>query len=254
MKSLPQKTLILLICTAALATSAWAKADPAPAAPAAGTPAKKLPEPHSSTDPDNTRYLNAPNLTVACEDRVAKIQGQPCDVIFIGDSITAGWLGKGKDVWAKYYSSRHPLDFGIGGDKTQNVLWRLDHMAVQSLRPKAAVILIGTNNVSNTPEEIAAGVKAVISKTLATFPDVKIILVSIMPNRRANQKMMDADAIIRTYADDRTVSYLDLVPLMTPVGDNWKGLGADHLHPDASGFELWASAMDPLLTKLLAGN
>jgi lysophospholipase L1-like esterase len=223
-----------------------------------------LPEPHSSTEPDNTRYLNKPALMKGCAEQVAKIQGQPCDVIFIGDSITAGWLSKGKEVWAKYYSDRHALDFGIGGDKTQNVLWRLENMDVKGLTPKVAVVLIGTNNLANTTREIADGVKAVVAKALATFSGVKIILVSIMPNRRVNvkpkdaeaynQKMMDADAIIRNYADDRTVFYLDLVPLMAPVGNNWKGLGTDHLHPDATGYEIWAAAMDPLLTRLLANH
>ena len=72
-----------------------------------------------------------------------------------------------------------------------------------------------------------------------------------MPNKRANDLMMAANTILRTFADGQTVYYLDLVPLMTPVGDNWKGLGADHLHPDADGYQLWADALLPLVNKLL---
>ena len=220
-------------------------------------------EPMSTTTPDNTRYVNNPDLLKGCAAQVAAIKGKPCDIIFIGDSITEGWLGAGKDVWAKSYGTRHALDFGIGGDKTQNVLWRLENMDVKDLKPKVAVILIGTNNTGNTPQEIADGVKAVITKTQTTFAAVKIILVSIMPNARANQKMMDADAIIKGYADVSTVTYLDLVPLMTPVtttspdgktDTNYKGLSKDHLHPDAPGYQLWADAMEPLLTKLLGGK
>ena len=74
--------------------------------------------------------------------------------------------------------------------------------------------------------------------------------------------MMQVDSIIKSYADNSTVYYLDLVPLMPPVttttpggktDTNWKGLGKDHLHPNAIGYQIWADAMEPLLTKLLAG-
>jgi len=188
---------------------------------------------------------------------------KPCDIIFICDSITAGWLGAGRDIWKKDYEPRHALNFGIGGDKTQNVLWRLNNMDIQNLKPKVAVVLIGTNNTANNPHEIADGIKAVLANTQATFPGVKIILVSIMPNERAADKMKQVDSLIKNNADNSTVYYLDLVPLMPPVtttapdgqtDTNWKGLGRDRLHPDASGYQIWADAMEPLLTKLLSGG
>ena len=231
---------------------------PTPTPPPANPP---LPEPTSTTTPDNTRYLNRPELLRGCVAQATAIKGKPCDLIFIGDSITAGWQGAGKAVWTQFYVPRHVLNFGIGGDKTQNVLWRLENIDVKDLRPKVAVILIGTNNRMNKPQEIADGVKAVLDKTQATFPGVKIILVSIMSNKRANDTMMATDAIIKNYADNSTIYYLDLVPLMPPVtttgadgktDTNWKGLGKDHLHPDASGYQIWADAMEPLLSKLLA--
>jgi len=222
-----------------------------------------LPEPLSTTTPDNTRYLNAPTLLTACADRVAAFNNKPCDIIFIGDSITAGWLGAGKAIWDKKYAPRHALDFGINGDKTQNVLWRLANMGVQGMQPKVAVIMIGTNNTLNSPHEIADGVKSVLANTQENFPGIKIILVSILPNARANDKMMEANSLIRSYADDSAVYYLDLVSLMPEVttnapdgtlDTNWKGLGPDHLHPDASGYQIWADAMEPLLAKLLKGG
>ena len=114
-----------------------------------------------------------------------------------------------------------------------------------------AVVLIGTNNTHNTAPEIAAGVRAVLTKTQTVFPGIRIVLMSIMPNQRANDLMMSADTLIRKFADNKTIYYLDLVPLMTPVGDNWKGLGPDHLHLTAEGYQLWADALQPLLAKLL---
>lgn len=131
------------------------------------------------------------------------------------------------------------------------MLWRLENYPIQRLHPRVAVVLIGTNNTRNTAPEIADGVKAVLTKTQAIFPGVKIILVSIMPNARANDLMMSANTILRTFADDNTIYYLDLMPLMVSVGDNWKGLGEDRLHPDEAGYQLWADALVPLVNKLL---
>jgi lysophospholipase L1-like esterase len=125
-------------------------------------------------------------------------------------------------------------------------------MDVASFRPKVAVLLIGTNNTRDTPGDIAAGVKAVLAKTQQTFPGVKTILMSILPNARASEKMAAVNAITRTFADDRTVFYLDLAAKMPPEGDSWKGLGPDKLHLTVEGYELWAAELDPLLEKLLA--
>jgi len=260
------KHTLIALCAIWLGPAAVAQntppiASPPPAAPSEA--AAKLQEPLSTTTPDNTRYLNNPKLLTECQARLLAMTDKPCNIIFIGDSITANWLGAGRAIWEKDYAPRHALDFGIGGDKTQNVLWRLNNMDVQALKPKVAVILIGTNNTANNSHEIADGVKAVLGNTEEVFPGVKIILVSIMPNGRANEKMMQANSIIRSFADDSTVYYLDLVPLMPEVTTtapdgktetNFKGLGRDDLHPDASGYQIWADAMEPLLSKLLSGG
>jgi len=260
-----QFVLALIMLGLGLAASAQTNAPVTPAAltnPAETAPVTP-PEFVSPTTPDNARYLDNPSLLAGCEAQLAAINGKPCDIIFIGDSITANWLTVGKAIWDKYYAPRHALDFGVGGDKTQNVLWRLTNMDVQSLKPKVAVLLIGTNNTANNPHEIAAGVQAVLANTQEIFPGVKTILVSILPNERANDKMMQVNSLIRGNVDNSTVYWLNLVPLMPAVtttnpdgtvDTNWKGLGKDHLHPDASGYQIWADAMEPLLTKLLAGQ
>jgi len=223
------------------------------AAPTFSLPNPLLTEPAPvSTVPDGTRYLNGPNLLVFCTSQVALFNKSQPDIIFIGDSITQGWLGRGKAVWNANFLPRKALDFGISGDQTQHVLWRMETYPIARFHPKLAVVLIGTNNQHNTPEEIAAGVKAVLTKTQTLYPGIKIIVNSIMPNRRNNALMMSANAIIRTYADDNSIFYLDLVPIMTPVGDNWKGLGPDHLHPDAAGYQLWCDALLPLVNQLLS--
>jgi len=204
--------------------------------------------------PDNARYIKSPKIIAGCTQRVADIKGKPCDIIFIGDSITEGWNVRGRAVWNEHFASLGALNFGISGDKTQNVIWRLENMDIASLHPKVGVILIGTNNGADTPKDIARGVREVIKHTQNKFEGIKIILVSIMPNKRANEKMMATNELIKEYekTEDESITYLDLVPLMTPVGDNWLGLSKDHLHPDAVGYELWAKALDPLIAKDLA--
>lgn len=218
----------------------------------AQTPAPK--EGTSPTTPDNARYIIKPELLTHCKERCAAIKGKPCDIIFIGDSITAHFVdASGKEVWARKYAPRNALNFGISADKTQNVLWRMDNLDIKDLKPKVAVILIGTNNTHNTKEEIAAGIKAIVDKTRSFYPGIKVILVSIMPNQRANDLMMSVNGIIKGYADDKTVYYLDLVPVIHPPGDDaWKGFLPDHLHPNATGYQIWADTMEPLLSKLLS--
>jgi lysophospholipase L1-like esterase len=216
----------------------------------------------SSTQPSDANAKRRVAWYQDCEKRVAEMKGKPVDVIFIGDSITenfikeptATWDMVGKSVWEKHYAGRNVLNFGVGADATEHVLWRFEHMDIKGFSPKVAVILIGTNNTQDSPQQIAAGVKAVLDKTRQTFAGVKVILVSILPNARATQKMADANQIIQTFADGKTVNYFDLASKMPPEGNSWKGLGRDRLHLTPAGYELWASEMEPLLSKLLSGN
>jgi lysophospholipase L1-like esterase len=213
----------------------------------------------STTVASDSNFRARPKNYQDCSDRVAAAKGHPVDILFVGDSITEGWTSagwggveRGLTVWNKVYAARNALNFGVGADATQNVLWRFDTMDVKDLKPKVIVLMIGTNNTRNTADQIAAGVHAVLGKMEGMYPAARIILVSILPNQRAGALMTETNGILRTYADDRTVFYLDLVPAMPPVGDNWQGMGPDHLHPTVAGYQIWADAMEPLLTRLLA--
>jgi len=212
--------------------------------------------------PSDDNYKARTNWNIACQQRVNAMKGKPCDIIFIGDSITQNWTEKsskswtsvGITVWDKFYANRHALNFGVGADKTQNVLWRMDHMDIQDLHPKVAVILIGINNARDPATNIAAGIKAVVEKTRSMFVGCKIILVSIAPSARETEKMANVDKIIQTFADDQSVFYFDLASKMTPEGKSWKGLGPDRLHFAPAGYEIWATNMEPLLNRLLVNR
>ena len=194
-----------------------------------------------------------------CEDRVAAAQGKPVDILFIGDSITQNfveepnshWNLVGAAVWKKHYGDKHALNFGVGADGTEHILWRMDHENIGNLAPKAIVLLAGVNDMQYSPEDIAAGTKAVIDKSRAMYPAAKIVLMAILPNGRDPAKTAAANQITKTYADNQNVFYLDLGPSMPPEGNGLKGVGEDHVHLTPEGYEIWASNLDPLLEKLL---
>jgi lysophospholipase L1-like esterase len=238
---------------------------PAPSVPAATT-APAAPTGPRTTIPSDSNELSRPKNYQDCRDRVAAANAAAAadptkhiDLLFVGDSITEAWSGPawggyqhGAAVWEKVYAPRNALNFGVGADRTQHLLYRLDTMDVKQLTPKVIVLMIGTNNNIDTAPDIAAGVHAVLTKLQTMYPAAKIILVSILPNARATQLMADANALIKPFADGRTIFYFDLAALMPPVGDNWLGLSADHLHHTEVGYQIWADNMEPLLTQLLA--
>jgi beta-glucosidase len=193
-----------------------------------------------------------------CEDRVAAAQGKPIDILFIGDSITqnfieppkGGWNSVGLSVWEKHYANKNALNFGVGSDGTEHILWRMDHENIKDFTPKVIVLLAGVNDMQYSPADIAAGTKAIVVKCHAMFPASKIVLMAILPNARNPVKTEAVNEITKTFADERTIFYLDLTPFMPPVGNSWKGLGGDRLHLLPEGYEIWASHLDPILDKI----
>jgi beta-glucosidase len=136
--------------------------------------------------PQNT--ATTPVVHKGMEARIDKITARAkegdVDLVFIGDSINQGWEGSGKEVWNKFYGERKAMNCGIGGDRTQHVLWRLDQGNIDGIHPKLAVIMIGTNNSNgndNTAEEIGEGIKAIVGKVREKWPDTKILLLGIFP-------------------------------------------------------------------------
>lgn len=175
---------------------------------------------------------------------------KPVDLIFIGDSITEQFRwGFGNPVWKQYFEER-ALDFGKGGDRTQHVLWRLAHLDVSWVNPKAAVLLIGTNNQEDSPENIALGIKTVIQTMQAKWPNTKILLLSILPNARQTERMATVNKLLPAVADQTQVQYIDVTSLFPRDGETWKGLQGDKLHLTTQGYEGLASAINAALAKL----
>ena len=189
----------------------------------------------------------------------ARVKQGDVDLLFIGDSITQGWEGAGKAAWADRYSKRKAVNLGIGGDRTQHVLWRLDNGNIDGIHPKAAVLMIGTNNSgSNTPEEIADGVKAIVAKLRKSLPETKILVLAIFPRgaddkdarRQTNAK---ANALVAPIADDKNVFFLDIGPkFLAADGSLSKEIMPDLLHLSPKGYTIWADSIEAQLATLLA--
>lgn len=227
----------------------------APAAPASTAKTAKI---NTAITPANK--LNKGGWKKRHEQKVAAAQGTECDLLFIGDSITHGWEGAGKNVWQKYYAARKPFNIGFSGDKTEHVLWRMENGELAKFQPKVAVIMIGTNNTGHTmqkAEETAAGVKAIITQLHQHSPKTKVLLLAIFPRgATADHKMRklndSINAILQTYDDGKTVYYLDLAPAFLDKDGNLpKSVMPDLLHPKAAGYQIWAETMEPKLKALL---
>lgn len=183
------------------------------------------------------------------------------DLLFIGDSITQGWERAGKAVWDEYYAKRNAVNLGIGGDRTQHVLWRLDNGNIEGIKPKLAVLMIGTNNSgTNTSEQIAAGVKAIVEKLRTKLPETKVLILAIFPRgenpsdpkRQVNE---GANAFIKPLADNSMVHYLDIGPkFLAADGTLSREVMPDLLHLNEASYRTWAESIEPKLKELLGEN
>lgn len=189
----------------------------------------------------------------------ARVAKGNVDLVFIGDSITQGWEGNGKEVWKKYYGDRNAVNLGIGGDRTQHVIWRLDNGNLEGISPDLAVIMIGTNNSrSNKPEEIADGIERIVEQLKTKTPETEILLLGIFPRgatpedplRQVNEK---TNQIISEFADGQQVHYLDIgQEFLAEDGSLSKEIMPDLLHLSPQGYEIWAKSIEPKVKELLA--
>lgn len=186
-------------------------------------------------------------------------------LLFLGDSITEGWT-KAPEVWKANYEQHQAANFGISGDRTENVMWRIEDGVLNGVKPKVVVLMLGTNNTgSQTGAEIAAADKRIIELIRTKIPDVKVLLLAIFPRGpRKNpdgkfddavakmQVIREANAELAKLDDGVHVRFLDLGPkFLAADGTIPKQVMPDQLHPSAAGYQIWADAMRPLLDEML---
>ena len=199
---------------------------------------------------------------VKAHERLVARGAEATGVLFIGDSITAGWFwDHNKAIWDRAFGRDQPANFGIGGDRTEHVLWRIENGELDRIRPHVVVLLIGTNNIGDPAADIAAGVAAVANHVHDKLPSSRLLLLGIFP-RGANPadpavaemrtKIREVNAQLAKLDDGRRTRFLD-------IGDRFlstdRTLAADimpdALHLSAKGYEIWAAAMKPLLDAMM---
>ena len=181
------------------------------------------------------------------------------DLLFLGDSITDNWRSRGSNVWNKFYGQRHAANFGIGGDRTQHVLWRIEHGELDGLHPNVLVLMIGTNNSnSDKPEPIARAIEAIVQEIRTKCPKTKVLLLAVFPRNKPADKPTQMETIkkineiIAKLDNGKTVRFLDInAGFLGPDGKVPGDIMPDFLHPNEKGYEIWAEAMEPTLAQML---
>jgi lysophospholipase L1-like esterase len=188
------------------------------------------------------------------EARVAAAKKGDIDVILIGDSITH--YSGGCHPYKHHFGGRKALNLGQGGDRTQNVLWRLQNGEVEGIQPEVAMLMIGTNNVGRgeSPEDTVLGIKAVLAELKQRLPNTKVVLCSILPRAGA---VMDpigkVNAQLPALADGKQVVYLDLTgDFLNPDGSLKESLfGGDKVHLHIDGYRVWFGKAEPIIAEAL---
>ncbi len=179
-------------------------------------------------------------------------------MVMIGDSITQGWEGKGASIWTEFYGDRAALNLGIGGDRTQHVIWRLQNGNLEGIDPRLAVVMIGTNNSGDdSPQDIAEGVTRVTDEILARCPNAEILLLGIFPrgpgSGDARRKVTRGANQIYSKLEERDrVHYLDIGPAFLQAdGTLPKSVMPDLLHLNEASYRTWAESIEPKVREIL---
>ena len=206
------------------------------------------------TDEKTARWWNPRHNAVN-----ERLQKGNVDMLHIGDSITHGWENTGKEIWNTYYAPRNAVNMGFSGDRTQHLLWRLDHSDFENISPKLAIVMIGTNNSKrkdNTAQEIADGIIATCQRLRTRLPNTKILLLAIFPRNpepsAQREKNAEASLLASRIADGKTIYYMDInKKFLTDDGTLTKEIMPDFLHPNKTGYKIWAEAIESKVAELM---
>lgn len=237
---------------------------PAPASTAATAPAVPVDASAAIPKTGNARFFELH------EKFLARGKAGPIGVLFLGDSITEGWT-KVPHIWEHYYGQYQPANFGIGGDQTHHVIWRIENGELDGISPKLVVLMLGTNNAAqHSGEQIAAADTKIVELIRAKIPGVKVILLAIFPRdaRRGPSGLITeaavadagrrmavidrANALLAKLDDGVNVRFLDIsAQFLGKDGRIPWTIMPDQLHLSPAGYQLWTDAMQPLLMEMM---
>lgn len=232
--------LLLLGCSVSAASLNW----PIPKPPAGTNPA-------IFAQPRN-------DWMVKFNTNLQRAQKGKVDLLFIGDSISSGWGGTGAKVFKQYYGKRNAATFGISGDRTENILWRLQNGELDGISPRLIVIMAGTNNIArDSAARIAEGVEAIVNESLQRCPQAHVLLLAVFPRSSSaeapyRKKLAAVNLLLEPLGNNPRVTYLDIGSnFINPDGSLNRKLMPDNLHPNAAGYALWAEAIEPVVARIV---
>ncbi|HEY6723604.1 MAG TPA: GDSL-type esterase/lipase family protein, partial [Polyangiaceae bacterium] len=178
-------------------------------------------------------------------------------VVFLGDSITAGW--RSAPAYRAAFAKYAPLNLGVAGDHTQNVLWRIQQGALDGISPRVVVVMIGVNNLGGgfTPQATVSGVQAVVSAVQERLPRSRILLLGILPARHSpseglRSKIAEANRLLAAAGWSGATEFRDVgAAFLDPEGKIQKTVMRDFLHPTGEGYQLLSDSVEPLISRLL---
>ena len=180
------------------------------------------------------------------------------DLIFDGDSIISG--AQWSETWKKTFAAYRSTNMGIGGDRTQNLLWRLENGEIGALKPKVVVVLIGTNNIFTTPrdvEDTARGIIAVAKKLNTAYPAAKILVLGVFPRDEQPSSLIRAkikkiNATVAAMDDGKAIFVRDIGDVfLEPDGTLPRTVSPDQIHLTEEGVRRWTEAMGPIVKQLM---
>lgn len=194
-------------------------------------------------------FINTHNTFVS----VAK--KNEAEVVFLGDSITAHWSKRYGQHFQDEFGKYKAVNFGIGADRTQHVLWRVQNGEFDGFTPKAVVLMIGTNNTrKNPPSEVASGIRNIVAAIHNASPDTTVLLHAIFPrgSAAANQHNAEVNREIAGLHDGRGVHFVNINDrLLTDNGSISRQQMPDFLHLSASGYRVWADGIRATLSSIV---
>jgi lysophospholipase L1-like esterase len=232
----------------------------------AATVGAQAPATRSSVDPS----VGVPKVGNAAffekhEAFLQRAKAGPIGLLFLGDSITEGWKSV-PELWEQHFGRYQPANFGIGGDQTQHVIWRLENGELEGIDPRVVVLMIGTNNSgAHTAPEIAAANRKIVQLIRSQLPQTKVLLLAIFPRGpRSNRDgsvddgvarmslIRDVNTELARLDDGKRVRFLDLGPrFLGADGKIPTEVMPDQLHLSPLGYQIWAESMQPLLHEML---
>jgi beta-glucosidase len=222
---------------ALFATSAWLSADEA------------------TTTPTVYRAERHPGFM-----SMIKAMNGDIDVVCIGDSITEGWRKAGKAIWDKNFAPLKALNLGLGGDRTQGVLYRVQNGQLDGYKAKLFMLMIGTNN-RDPAQDVSRGIKAIITEIQTRQPQAKILLLGLFPRGATSAdplriKNEQVNANLSQWDDGNKLRYLDIGQRFLAADKSTlsKDIMPDLLHPNANGYQIWADAVMPTITEMLGAQ